>query len=214
MSPPYHRTQPNRRLYPTGTCGSTSRSTLSTQQCPHVFSPQQACTPVPPPAARRTRRQREVHVRTRRQVEADETGCSAGEVHKRAAAALQLTTTQSSPVRGRGPVRGRAGVPAPPGEPGVGERREAAGAGQQLGQGSAAAASEARTTRVRRRARTHGGAARGCPERILCDGVAHGCGGRSWGRGRLGAPGARVDASTLMSSSGTRSGGAVRATAC
>ena len=154
------------------------------------------------------------HVRTRRQVEADETGCSAGEVHKRAAAALQLTTTQSSPVRGRGPVRGRAGVPAPPGEPGVGERREAAGAGQQLGQGSAAAASEARTTRVRRRARTHGGAARGCPERILCDGVAHGCGGRSWGRGRLGAPGARVDASTLMSSSGTRSGGAARAAAC
>jgi hypothetical protein len=119
-----------------------------------------------------------------------------------------------SPVRGRGPVRGRAGVPAPPGEPGVGERREAAGAGQQLGQGSAAAASEARTTRVRRRARTHGGAARGCPERILCDGVAHGCGGRSWGRGRLGAPGARVDASTLMSSSGTRSGGAARAAAC
>ena len=59
-----------------------------------------------------------------------------------------------SPVRGRGPVRGRAGVPAPPGEPGVGERREAAGAGQQLGQGSAAAASEARTTR--RRARTPG----------------------------------------------------------
>ena len=104
-------------------CGSTSRSTLSTQQCPHVFSPQQACTPVPPPAARRTRRQREVHVRTRRQVEADETGCSAGEVHKRAAAARR------SPVRGRGPVRGRAGVPAPPGEPGVGERREAAGAG-------------------------------------------------------------------------------------
>ena len=155
-----------------------------------------------------------VHVRTRRQVEADETGCSAGEVHKRAAAALQLTTTQSSPVRGRGPVRGRAGVPAPPGEPGVGERREAAGAGQQLGQGSAAAASEARTTRVRRRARTHGGAARGCPERRLCDGVAHGCGGRSWGRGRLGAPGARVDASTLMSSSGTRSGGAARAAAC
>ena len=154
------------------------------------------------------------HVRTRRQVEADETGCSAGEVHKRAAAALQLTTTQSSPVRGRGPVRGRAGVPAPPGEPGVGERREAAGAGQQLGQGSAAAASEARTTRVRRRARTHGGAARGCPERRLCDGVAHGCGGRSWGRGRLGAPGARVDASTLMSSSGTRSGGAARAAAC
>ena len=154
------------------------------------------------------------HVRTRRQVEADETGCSAGEVHKRAAAALQLTTTQSSPVRGRGPVRGRAGVPAPPGEPGVGGRPEAAGAGQQLGQGSAAAASEARTTRVRRRARTHGGAARGCPERRLCDGVAHGCGGRSWGRGRLGAPGARVDASTLMSSSGTRSGGAARAAAC
>lgn len=112
-----------------------------------------------------------------------------------------------------GPVRGRAGVPAPPGEPGVGERREAAGAGQQLGQGSAAAASEARAA-LRRRARTHGGAARGCPERILCDGVAHGCGGRSWGRGRLGAPGARVDASTLMSSSGTRSGGAARAAAC
>ena len=130
------------------------------------------------------------HVRTRRQVEADETGCSAGEVHKRAAAALQLTTTQSSPVRGRGPVRGRAGVPAPPGEPGVGERREAAGAGQQLGQGSAAAASEARTTRVRRRARAHGGGARGCTERVLWDGVAHGCGGRSWGRGRLRAPGA------------------------
>ena len=109
------------------------------------------------------------------------------------------------PVRGSAMEhsRGSAGVPAPPGESGVGERREAAGAGQ----GSAAAASEARTTRVRRRARTHGGAARGCTERILCDGVAHGCGGRSWGRGRLGAPGARVDASTLMSSSVTRSGG-------
>ena len=101
---------------------------------------------------------------------------------------------------------------------GAGSGRAARGcrcrAGQQLGQGSAAAASEARTTRVRRRARTHGGAARGCTERTLCDGVAHGCGGRSWGRGRLGAPGARVDASTLMSSSGTRSGGAARAAAC
>jgi len=112
-----------------------------------------------------------------------------------------------------GPVRGRAGVPAPPGEPGVGERREAAGAGEQLGPGSAAAASEARAA-LRRRARTHGGAARGCTERILCDGVAHGCGGRSWWRGRLGPPGARVDASTLMSSSVTRSGGAARASAC
>ena len=116
------------------------------------------------------------------------------------------------PVRGsaREHSRGSARVPAPPGESGVGERREAAGAAQ----GSAAAASEARTTRVRRRARTHGGAARGCTERILCDGVAHGCGGRSWGRGRLGAPGARVDASTSMSSSVTRSGGAARAAAC
>ena len=139
------------------------------------------------------------------------------------APALQLTTTSAprSSARARrtpppGQRRGGLGEPAPPGEPRVGERREAvgAGSGSSWGWGRRSCSTKARTTRVRRRARAHGGGARGCTERVLWDGVAHGCGGRSWGRGRLGAPGARVDASTLMSSSGTRSGGAARAAAC
>ena len=108
---------------------STSRSwsSLSTQQCPHVFSPQQACAPVPPPAARRTRRQRECtsgpgdRWRPMRQAAARER-CTSAQLRR-------SNSRRRSPVRGRGPVRGRAGVPAPPGEPGVGERREAAGAG-------------------------------------------------------------------------------------
>ena len=127
------------------------------------------------------------HFTAQRQVEADETGCCSARgaraqprrSNSRRRHSNSRRRAHLGPVRGsaREHSRGSAGVPAPPGESGVGERREAAGAAQ----GSAAAASEARTTRVRRRARTHGGAARGCTERILCDGVAHGCGGRSWG---------------------------------
>ena len=172
------------------TTGSTSRSTLSTQQCPHVFSPQQACTPVPPPAARRTRRQRECtsgpgdRWRPMRQAAARER-CTSAQLRR----SNSRRRAHLGPVRGRGRRRGGLEVPAPPGEPGVGERREAVGAGP----GSARERScshQARTTRVRRRARAHGGGARGCTERVLCDGVAHGCGGRSWGRGRLRAAGA------------------------
>ena len=81
------------------------------------------------------------HFTAQRQVEADETGCCSARgaraqprrSNSRRRHSNSRRRAHLGPVRGsareREGVRGSAGVPAPPGEPGVGERREAAGAG-------------------------------------------------------------------------------------